>query len=69
MLCHFGRTRNGSVATQFNPASSTATTSATSGYLVAPERFGQIEEPASRNKEGARHNLSSVPESQSNNAP
>ena len=39
MLCHFGRTGNGYVATRFIPLSSTAESSATSGYVVVPERF------------------------------
>ena len=43
MLLHFGRTRNGYVATRFILLSSTAESSATSGYVVAPERSGQSE--------------------------
>ena len=50
-LCHFGRTRNGYVATHFILLSSTAESSTTSGYIVVPERFGENEEPASRNEE------------------
>ena len=42
MLCHIGRTRNGYVATRFNLLSSTAESSATSGYVVVPEHFGQV---------------------------
>ena len=53
-LCHFWRIRNGYVATQFFLFSSIATSSATSGYVVIPERLGQIEEPDSRNEERAR---------------
>ena len=53
-LCHFGRTRNGYVATQFILLSSTVDSSATSGYAVVPERFGQNEVRASRNEERAR---------------
>ena len=53
-LCHFGRTRNGYVAAQFILLSSTAESSATTGYVVVPERFGQNEEPVSRNEERAR---------------
>ena len=37
MLCKLGRTRNGYVVTRFILLSS----SATSGYVVAPGRFGQ----------------------------
>ena len=50
MLCLFGYTRNGSVATHFFLVSS-----ATGGYLAVPERFGQNEEPATRNKERTRN--------------
>ena len=57
MLCCFGRTRNGYVATQFILLSSTAESSAISGYVVVPERFGQNEEPASRNEERTGKNL------------
>ena len=53
-LCHFGRTRNGYVATHFILLSSTAESSATSGYVVVLERFGQNEEPAGSNKERAK---------------
>ena len=42
-LFHFGRTRNVYVATRFILFSSTAEGSATSGYVVATERSGQIE--------------------------
>ena len=41
MLCHHGRTRNGYIATRFFLLSSTAESSATSGYVVAPELSGQ----------------------------
>ena len=51
MLCHFGRTRSGYVATRFILLSSSAESSATSGYVVAPERFGQSEPRAGRNVE------------------
>ena len=60
-LCHFGRTRNGYVATHFIILSSTAESSATSGYLVVPERFGQNEEPVGGNKEGAEKKPNLVP--------
>ena len=43
MLFHFGRTRNDHVATYFILLSTTAESSATSGYVVALERFGQSE--------------------------
>ena len=45
MLYRFGQTRNGYVATYFIFLSSTAASSATSGYVVVPEHFGQNEEP------------------------
>ena len=61
-LCHFERTRNGYVATQFIRLSSTAESSATSGYVVVPERSGQNEEPASINKERAGKKPSLVPQ-------
>ena len=60
MLCHFGQTRNGSVATHFILLSSTATSSATGGYVVVPERFGRNEEPTSKNKERTRNKPLSV---------
>ena len=56
-LCHFGRTRNGYVAIHLILLSSTAESSATSGYVVVLERFGQNEQAASRNEERARKNL------------
>ena len=42
-LFHFGRTRNGHVATRFIPLISTAESSAKSGYVVRPERSDQSE--------------------------
>ena len=42
-LLHFGRTRNGYVATRFILLNRTAESSATSGYVVALERSGQSE--------------------------
>ena len=60
-LCHFGRTRNGYVATQIILLSSTAESSATSGYVVVTERFGQNEERASRNEEQAIKSLVLTP--------
>ena len=54
MLCHFRQTRNGYVATYFILLSSTAASSATSGYVVVPEHVGQNEEPACINDERTR---------------
>ena len=51
MLCHFGQTRNGYVATYFIFLSSIAASSASSSYIVNPKLFGQNEEPAGSNKE------------------
>ena len=51
MLCHFGQTRNDSVAPQFLLLSSTAMSSTKGGYVVVPERFGQNEEPVSSDEE------------------
>ena len=62
-LCLFGRIRKGYVATQFIYLSITAESSATSGYVVIPERFSQNEEPAGRNEEWARKKFSFVPSS------
>ena len=42
-LFHFGWAGKGYVATQFILISSTAESTATSGYVVAPERSGQSE--------------------------
>ena len=63
-LCHFGRTRNGYVVTHFILVSSIPESSATSGYVVVPERFGQNEEPVSRNGERTRKKRSFVPSSE-----
>ena len=60
MLCRFGRTRNGYIATQFILLSSTAESSAASGYVVVPKRNGQNEEQASRNVERTRKKPSFV---------
>ena len=62
---HFGRTRNGYVATRFILLSSTAESSATSGY-VAPERSGQSEARAGRNVERTKEKPSFVPKSRFN---
>ena len=54
MLCQFRRTRNVYVATRFILLSSTAESSATSGYVAVPEHSLQNEEPACVNKEQTR---------------
>ena len=56
-LFHFGWTRNVYVATRIIFLSITAESSATSGYVVAPERSGQIEAWINRNVERARKKL------------
>ena len=61
-LCHFGQTRNGYVATNFLLLSGTAESSATSGYVVLPERSGQNEETAGRNEERTRKKSGFFPE-------
>ena len=53
-LFDFGRTRNVHIATRTILLISTAESSATSGYVVAPERSGQSEALAGRNVERAR---------------
>ena len=50
-LCFLGRTRNCHAATDCNILSSTAESSATSGYVVVPERPGQTDARAGRNVE------------------
>ena len=60
MLFHFGRTRNGYVATRFILLSSTAESSATCGYVVAPERYGQSDTSAGRNVERSKKKPSFV---------
>ena len=60
MLCHFGRTRNGYVATRFILLTSTGKSSATTSYVVAPERFGQNAEPSGRKFERTRKKPSFV---------
>ena len=59
MLCHFGHTWSGSVATHFIHLSSTVMSSATGGYVAVPERFGQKEETAGRTKERTKNKPSS----------
>ena len=62
MLCHFGQTRNGSVAAHFFFfLSSTETSSATGDYVAVPERFRQDEETACENKERTSNKPSSAP--------
>ena len=61
MLCHFGQTRNGWVATIFLLLSSTAESSARSGCVIVPERFDQNEEPANRIDERTRRKPNFVP--------
>ena len=61
MLCQFGRTRNVYVATRFFLFSSTAESSATSGYVAVPEHFLQIDEPSVNNLERAWKKPSFVP--------
>ena len=61
MLCQFGRTRNVYVATRIILLSSTAESSATSGYVAVPEHFLQNEEPACINVERTKEKPSFVP--------
>ena len=61
MLCQFGRTRNVYVANRIILLSSTAESSATSGYVVVPEHFLQNEEPACINEERTRKKPSLIP--------
>ena len=60
MLCLFGQTRNGYVATHFILCTTTAKSSATSGYVVVPERFGQNDEPARKKEERIKEKPSFV---------
>ena len=60
-LFHFGRTRDVYVATIIILLSSSAESSATSGYVVATERSSQSEAWASKNVERARKKPSFVP--------
>ena len=60
-LCHFGRTWDGYVVMHFYLLASIAEGSATSGYVVVPERFNQNEETAGSNKEWAKKKPSLVP--------
>ena len=56
-LCHFEQSRNGYIATHFILLRASVESSATSGYVVVPERFGQNVEPACRNDERTRRKL------------
>ena len=60
-LFHFGRTRNVYVAHKIILLSSAAESSATRGYVNAPERSGQIEAWACRNVEWAKKKPSLFP--------
>ena len=62
MLCQFGRTRIVYVATRIILLSSTAESSATSGYVAVPEHFLQNEESICINEERTRKKPSFVPE-------
>ena len=61
MLCQFGRTRNVYVATRFFLLSSTAESSATSGYVAVPEHFLQNDEPSVNNEERTKKKPNFVP--------
>ena len=61
MLCQFGRSRNVYVATRFILLSSTAESSATSGYVAVPGHFLQNEEPSVNNEERTRKEPNFVP--------
>ena len=61
MLCQIGRTRNVYVATRIILLSSTAESSATSGYVVVTELFLQNEKPACINEARTRKKPSLVP--------
>ena len=61
MLCQFGRTRNIYVATRIILLSSTAESSATSGYAAVPEHFLQNEEPACITEERTGKKRSFIP--------
>ena len=62
-LFHFRRTRNVFVTTRIILLSSNAESSTTGGYVVDPDRSGQIEASASRNVERTRKKPSFVPNS------
>ena len=60
-LCDFRRTRNRYLATHFFLPS--AESSATNGYVVVQEGFGQNEEPANKDEERSKKKPSFVPSS------
>ena len=60
MLCQFGQTQNVYVAARFILLSSTAESSATSGYVTVLEHFLQNEEAACINEEWTRKKPSFV---------
>ena len=60
-LFYFGRKRDVYVATRIILLSSTAESSATSGYVVATERSGQSEAWVSKNEEQTKKKPSFVP--------
>ena len=60
-LCHFGRERNDYVATRFILLSSTAESSAISGYVIFPELLGESEARAGKNEERIRKKLNLFP--------
>ena len=59
MLCYDGQIRNAFVATHLILLSCTATSSATGGYVVVPERSSKNEEPTSTNEEQTTNSPSS----------
>ena len=59
MLCYDGQLRNSFVLTHFPSDKSTATKSATGGYVTVPERPSRNEEPTSRNEGQTRNNPTS----------
>ena len=61
MLCQFGRTRNVFVATRIFLLSSTAESSARSGYVAVPEHFLRNEEPSVNNGERTKKKPIFVP--------
>ena len=64
MLCYFGQTRSGSLATHFDHLSSTALSSATGGDVVVPKLLGQNEELPGSTEERTKKGLSFVPKSE-----
>ena len=68
MLCHFGHTRNGSVAIHFILRGRAATSSATGDYVAVPERLGQNEEPAGSNDERTKKDVFFLPKVYINDA-